>query len=113
MEIQLEYLVGKSNPNKGVYEGGVCEPRYLNELMIDIQNEEIFDFEKDAFIELENRIIHFSGSRRAFKELGRYLIALSKYETEDPDYHDHFDEVGSINSESKNKIVFHGCKSDE
>jgi hypothetical protein len=76
---------------QGHFAGGVEEPQHLNELTIGVNDRELFDFEKDRFVPTGDLQVQISGSRRALYEFGRYLVALSKLETEDPDYHDHFD----------------------
>lgn len=105
--IKLKYFSGIDDPQKGIYEGGVCEPEHLDELIIDIENEEIFDMDSDSFIQSGNKNLHISGSRRALKEFGTYLIALSNYKTNDPDYHDHFDAVSNSNGKDLVNMIVH------
>jgi hypothetical protein len=89
--LELRYRTGTSHPDEGHFAGGVEEPQHLDELAIGVSDREMFDFEKDIFVPTGDLQVQISGSRRAFYELGRYFVALSKLETEDPDYHDHFD----------------------
>jgi hypothetical protein len=46
--------------------------------------------------------LHLKGSIKAFRELGKYLIALTHYDTKDPNYHDHFD---GLHSSSKTNNI--------
>ena len=91
IELELRYRTGSSDPDKGHFAGGVDEPKHLEELAIEVSDRELFDFEKDVFVPTGGLQVQISGSRRALYEFGRYLVALSKLDTEDPDYHDHFD----------------------
>lgn len=47
--------------------------------------------------------IHLSGTAASLRSFGEYLVALSEYGTNDPDYHEHFDEAG---------LIVHGPKPD-
>ncbi|MGF6949073.1 hypothetical protein QF028_001578 [Neobacillus sp. B4I6] len=101
--LTLEYFQNKADKTSGIYEGGVVDPN-IEGLIIDVTNGESFDFEANEFVSNGKYEIHLSGNREAIKELGKYLIALADYETEDPNYHDHFDNVR--NSSGKEIVDF-------
>jgi|CZCB01.1.fsa_nt_gi hypothetical protein len=106
IEIELNYFVGKQDTKNGIFVGGVKNPKYLDELEINIFEDEIFNEELDSFVKNGKIQVSLSGSSRSLEELGKYLIALSRYNTEDPDYHDHFDNIkNSEGSEMVNLIV--------
>jgi hypothetical protein len=105
--IELQYIEGKSDPNSGYYEGGVVDPKYLEEIIVWVDKAEIFDFEKDAFIKTGDNQIHITGTRRALFELGRYLITLSRYTTENTNYHDHLEGLQKAENKSKCEIITH------
>lgn len=107
IKLILEYVTGMQDKENGIYEGGVCEPKFLNELRIDVKNEEVFDQDEDSFIETGRKDIHIVGSHRALEELGKYFIALSNYQTDDPDYHDHFESIPNSNNDSYVNIIPH------
>lgn len=88
-----------------VFRGGVKKPEYMQELSIDVYEDEIFDQKLDDFIETGKMHITLSGSDRALEELGKYLIALSRYITKDPSYHDHFDNVRNSNQEEAVNMI--------
>jgi hypothetical protein len=56
---------------------------------VDVTSGETFDFEADEFVSNGKYEIHLNGSRKAIKEFGKCLIALSEYETDELSYHDH------------------------
>ncbi|HAN09695.1 MAG TPA: hypothetical protein DCP90_03680 [Clostridiales bacterium] len=106
VEIELKYLSGKQDIKKGIFAGGVQTPQYLDEIIIDISEAEKFDEVLEDFVENGNLKVDISGSSRALEELGIYLIALSKYKTFDPDYHDHFENFNNSNGEKVIEVSF-------
>ena len=103
--IELVYFAGKSNPEKGHFAGGVEEPKHLDELAILIDQDEALDLNTDEMRLTGALQVELSGSRRALFEFGRYLIALSKYDTADPEYHDHFDQLQNVNGRPSTKLI--------
>jgi hypothetical protein len=101
VNLTLEYFPNKVDKINRIYEGGVVDPN-IEGLIIDVTNGESFDIEADEFVSNGKYEIHLRGNREAIKELGKYLIALAEYETEDPSYHDHFDNIR--NSEGKESV---------
>lgn len=98
-EIELNYLIGKQDVNNGIFEGGVESPKCMNELIVDVHEDEVFDEKIDDFVSSGKVQIVISGSDASIEELGKYLIAFARYNTEDSNYHDHFENIK--NSEGK------------
>jgi len=104
--LTLEYFQNKADKASGIYEGGIVDPN-IEGLIIDVTNGESFDFEADEFVSNGKYEIYLRGNREAIKELGRYLIALAEYDTEDPNYHDHFDNIrNSDGKESVDLVIY-------
>lgn len=99
IQLTLEFLEGKQDVEKGTFNGGVREPKFLDELMIDVKEGERYDFDLDEDVPTGKYEIQLEGSARAFRELGKYLIAITEYQTQDPRYHDHFDDL--LNSDAE------------
>ncbi|MBE7043900.1 MAG: hypothetical protein E7397_00075 [Ruminococcaceae bacterium] len=100
--LKLKYLQSKSDASKGHFIGGLEEPKYLDELCIDIYDDMDFDMEHEEFHKNGKLVLDLSGSDRSLYELGKYLINLALYETDDPDFHEHFD--GLQDAEQKQRI---------
>jgi hypothetical protein len=78
--LEFSYYPWSFDEKKGIYYWWLKDISFCDELII------------KTYIEDDRKQIHLSWSRRALKELGKYLINLSNFETPDPDYHDHIDE---------------------
>ena len=105
VEITLEYYPSDFDEKAGIYYGGVEEPRYIDELLFDICEDEEFDEEKDDFVKSGKFQLVISGRDKALEELGKYLIAFSRYKTKDPDFHDHFDDIKNSNNEDAVNLI--------
>ncbi len=82
----VSYKSGK-DVKTGIPLGGMDDPKYLNELVIDVQiNDD--DQPIDVFI---------SGTKRAMKEWGAYLINFALYKFMCDDYHTHYDGIRGYN----------------
>lgn len=94
-EIKLTLNYFKSNIDKenGIYYGGVVEPKYMNELTIDINDDYDFDIDKEEFCKNGLYSIEISGTKRALKELGKFLVNMAMFKTKDEDYHEHIDQL--------------------
>lgn len=110
LTIALKYVVGKEDPDRGYYPGGVQDPLALEELQVWVERSQRFSYQSKSFSECEGYQIHIGGSRRSLFELGRYLIALSRYHTSDRSYHDHLDEIGEVAGKERCEIIIHGPK---
>lgn len=100
--LHLKYLQSKCNLEKNYFIGGLQEPKYLEELNLDIYEDMTFDLERETFQNNGKFVLEISGTDRSLYELGKYLINISLYETCDPDFHEHFD--GLFDSQKNQKV---------
>lgn len=100
--LSLEFNEGRQDSEKGIFEGNVEQPKHLNELCIDVSKTQGYDLETDDFKDTGQWDIQIQGTNRAFRELGKYFLAITEYQTDDPGYHDHFDAI--VDSEDEEKI---------
>lgn len=91
--LKLKYVKSVVDKENGVYYGGVEEPKYLDELVVDVDDDYDFDVETEEFIKNGMFKIEISGTKRALKEMGKFLINMSMFQTEDEDYHEHIDQL--------------------
>lgn len=89
--LNLHYYKSKTDIENGIYIGGVVDPKYLNELTIDVNDDYDFDMNSDQFIKNGLYSIEIIGSNRALKEFGKFLINMAMFKTQDNDYHEHID----------------------
>jgi hypothetical protein len=95
-KVVLEYRLGKEEPQRGIFRNAPVDPRYTGELLIAIRSDEDplgkpwCTDDRDARPQ-----VHLVGSARALEELGRYLIALARLKTADPEPYGSFDRVGN------------------
>ncbi len=89
--IEIVRYEGVEDAATGRFEGGVEEPSFLDELEVQIADDSAYDAATDALSPTGRVQLHLRGSRRAYFELGRYLVALSRHQTADPDPHDHLE----------------------
>lgn len=80
-------------PEPGVYEGGVRDPEHQSELALDVDGE----------------AVHLYTTQRAAAELGRYLVALSRFDGPDPSYHDHLDGLGRVEGRPRGLLLVRGA----
>ena len=91
--LKLNYYKSIADRDAGVFLGGVVEPKYINELEFNIGDDYEFDIEKDDFIKNGMYALEISGSNRALKEFGKFLINIAMFKTEDEDYHEHLETI--------------------
>lgn len=108
IQLQLEYYPPRAGTERGVFSGGVVPPSHTDELAIWANPRQVYDAERDAFENVEGSQIEITGTRRALYELGRYLIALSDHETDDPDYHDHIEDLAQVTDEPACELIIRG-----
>jgi hypothetical protein len=107
IEVLLKYFDDVDEPEKGIFRSSVADPAYVDEILLWVQEKkEAGDSEDEDSISGVSSV-NIGGSRRALYELGCYLIALSRFETKDMGYHDHFDEVASPPDESTCDLIIH------
>ena len=102
ISLKLKYLQSSCDSEKKYFVGGVEEPKYLNELSIDIYDDMDFDMSKEEFKKNGKVVLELSGSNKSLYEFGKYLINVALYDTIDPDFHEHFD--GLLDSQRRDRI---------
>ena len=105
VKIKLWYKKSCIDKQNGLYLGGVQLPKYMKELKINIDNDEIFDFDKDQFVQTGKKLIEITGTNRALKELGKFFINISLFKTKDDDFHEHLDDLTNENGEASCNIT--------
>lgn len=105
IEIVLNFLVPLKNTSHNTFVGGVKKPNYIDELNIEVCEEESFDDNIEDFRKNGKMQVILGGSNRSLEELGKYLIAVSKYKTDDASYHDHFDDIKNFNDEARINLI--------
>lgn len=106
IQLDLEYHHGVDVPGK-VYVNAPVEPQHTDELTLAVRSDNEEDLEQDprAPAILGRPQIHLAGSPRALEEFGRYLIALARLESADPDPHEHFEDVQNADGGTVHLIV--------
>jgi len=91
VELPLDY-VGVDEP--GIYRRSVVPPKHTRELEVSVQRlaEQLPDLTDDPDLDLRPQV-HIVGSARALEELGRYLVALARLDTTDPEPYGAFEDV--------------------
>lgn len=105
IDITLEYLDGKQDTEKKIFSGGVKKGDEINNLTIDVCEDEVYDEDIDDFIKSGKLQVIISGNDMCLEEFGKYLIALARYNTNDPHYHDHFDDIKTSEGRSIAVII--------
>jgi hypothetical protein len=102
-QVLLQYWRGKDEPGR-LYQNAPVEPEFTEELIIALRHD---DGEGDPRAPLIDGAaqVHLSGTPRALESFGRYLIALARLETADPDPHEHFEEVQNADGGNVHLIV--------
>lgn len=85
IELELQYSGGKDDPSRGIYRNYPIAPPFVSELAISIAGDEDPARVRWQVERLGRPQVHLAGTPRALEELGRYLIALARLETDDPE----------------------------
>lgn len=91
--LKLNYYKSQIDKEAGIYLGGVAEPEYIDELEVNVCDDYEFDAESEEFKKNGLYAVEISGSNRALKELGKLLINIAMFKTQDEDYHEHLETV--------------------
>ena len=100
--MKLQYYPSKFDKENDIYYGRVVDPKYVRELTFDVNDDYDFDIEKEEFSKNGLYSIQISGTKRALKEFGKFLVNMAEFKTEDEDYHEHIDQ---INDSEGNPLV--------
>ena len=103
--LKLNYFKSKVDKENGIFYGGVIEPKYMDELTIDINDDYEFDIDAEEFKQNGMFSMEISGTKRALKEMGKFLINIAMYKTDDEDYHEHIDQLRDSEGNPKVNIV--------
>jgi hypothetical protein len=90
--LRLEYSGGKDERDGGIYGNHPLDPKFSNELVVAVRSD-TDPLAHWSGAKGDRPQVHLAGSARALEELGRYLIALARLDTKDPEPHAHFHDV--------------------
>ena len=95
--IALELASFKEGKDRetGIIYGGICDPKHLNELIVDVVEND----EKNRFD------VCFAGTKRAVKSFGELLINFSLYMSTCDGYHIHHDGIRGYNYRKNVNII--------
>ena len=102
-EVTLEYWSGKDVPGRK-YVNVPVDPEFTAELTLSISD----DGEADphaCVLGGRRPQVNFEGTPRALEEFGKYLIALARLKTADPNPHAHFEDVRDAYGDTAHLIV--------
>jgi hypothetical protein len=99
------------NPSPGSFVGGVVEPEIEKDIAFRIL-QEVQD-ENGCYGPNHNDQglkgnfqINIYGNSKGFTELGKYFLALAELDASlDPDYHEHLDEITSLDGNTKVNLI--------
>jgi hypothetical protein len=103
-EVELEYWTGTDIPGQR-YLNMPVDPDFTNELEVAIRFD---DLEADPRVRIQGDRrpqVNLVGSPRALEAFGRYLIALARLDSADPDPHEHFEDVRNADGGTVHLIV--------
>jgi hypothetical protein len=107
--LTVEYRIGVQDAARGSFSGGVSHPKYMNELYFGVFDDIVGDGPSGK------TQINLWGSRRAYREFARYLLALTAYSKDrrlrDPDYHGHYDNARNNDGEPLIHLIVHAPRS--
>lgn len=92
IELSLKYTGGRDEPQRGVFRNQVVEPKHMSELVMAVRSD-VDPAGQWTTSSGERAQIHLAGSARALEELGSYLIALARLETQDPEPYGSLEDV--------------------
>lgn len=107
IELELELFEGIQDEEKGIFQGGPKVPEISDSLIIEVHDDKSYNEKIDDFLENGKTTIHFAGDKASLAEIGKLFIALSEYETKDPDFHIHLDDLLNSKEEEKYNIIIH------
>ena len=103
--LKLKYFKSQVDKENGVFYGGVAEPKYADELTVDISDDYDFDIDAGEFNKNGMFSVEISGTKRALKEMGKFLINAALYKTDDEDYHEHIDRLRDSDGNPKVNLI--------
>jgi len=101
--IQLEYWAGE-NVTGIAYQRMPVDPDYTDELVIAVRSDDDEGDPREPLVAGRPQV-HFAGTPRALEAMGRYLIALARLQSADPDIHEHFEDVQNDDGGTAHLII--------
>lgn len=85
VELPLDYRTGSDEPERGIFRNSVIPPEHPEELLLAVRSvqsptSDPYNAKTDGPSQ-----VHLVGTPRALEELGRYLVALARLDTKDPE----------------------------
>ena len=93
IDLMLKSFKSRACKKEKWIEEGIIEPKYMNELIIDV------------IAGTNNQTVLISGTDRAIKEFGMYLVNFSLYTSLWDDFHEHFDGIRGYNYRKNVNII--------
>ncbi len=107
LTVTLQYHDGKDEPERRIFRSSVRAPKHVSELLMWVDREQEFDEAQSSSAAGERMQLNLCGSRRALYEMGCFLLAMSRFESKDPGYHEHFDEIPSPENKLSCELIVH------
>jgi len=104
IQIDLEYYRQRST-HVNVVDTWLVDPKYTDELQLAVYADDDTVGVPDAIKQLGRLQVDLGGSPRALQELGRFLIAMARMETNDPNVHDHLEDVRYGTNETAHLVL--------
>jgi hypothetical protein len=112
LKVSVSYAVGRQDPIAGSWRGGVDEPRYAKEIALDVRYEEDYDETQGEWVDSGTRHIHLRGTRRSYRALARYLLALCEFvgdkDVNDPHYRGYIEGIQDSEDATPVVLIVHG-----
>ena len=102
--IALEYYESAGTKAKPL-ERWLVDPKYVNELKLAVYQDDDSRGTTQTLSKRRRLQVQLGGTPRSLEALGRYLIAMARLNTDDPDFHDHFEQVQCENGGTVHLIV--------
>jgi len=103
-ELELEYYTGTDIPGKQ-YVNTPVDPEFTEELTLTIRPDELDGDPRVDVLGGRRPQVNLVGTARALEALGKYLIALARLNTADPDPHEHFEDLRNADGGTVHLIV--------
>jgi hypothetical protein len=107
--VDISYLVAEKDQQGRVKKSGVdiSDNILINGLNIQITGDTELDWDSNEFIENGNYQVNLRGTKKAYYELGKLLLTLSRYSEQDPNYHIHLENIKGLNQSELTHLIIH------
>jgi hypothetical protein len=93
VSVELNYYVGPDDPINGVFYSRPVDPEFTSELVVGVYTDDDDSTGHPPVLAGLPLQISVAGSARALEAMGKYLLALARINSSDPDLHEHFEDV--------------------